>query len=99
MCLIDTGADISLMNGDLGKEIGLVIEKGEPFPVKGIDGVIIPSYIHKIEFYIDKYFCKIDAAFSERFNFPFGLIGRKDFFDLFRICFNQKENFFEIVPY
>ena len=98
-CIIDTGACISMMPAEFGLEIGLNIKRGEPFLATGVDNISIPSYIHKVEFYVEKILCKIEVAFSEKFNFPYGLLGRKDFFDMFKIHFYQIENFFELETY
>ncbi|MHB8278099.1 MAG: pepsin/retropepsin-like aspartic protease family protein [Candidatus Humimicrobiaceae bacterium] len=97
-CLIDTGAVISMMPSEFGKEFGLDIKKGEPFVVKGIDNINMPSYIHEVNFFIDKYEIKFKVAFSDGFKFPFGLLGREGFFDLFNIAFHQKDGFYEIEP-
>ncbi|MCL4378804.1 MAG: hypothetical protein M1409_10610 [Actinobacteria bacterium] len=95
-CLIDTGAVISVMRSSYGELLGLEIKKGEPFVMKGIDDINLPSYIHEIDFLIDKYKLKLRVAFSESFKFPFGLIGREGFFDYFNVDFHQKEGFYEI---
>lgn len=98
-CLIDSGAFVSHMPGELGRRIGLIIESGRHFISKGVLGISFTSYIHKIEFKIRNFNCKIDVAFSDDFNFGVGLLGREEFFDLFKIHFYQKENFFELDPY
>jgi len=98
-CIIDTGACVSMMPAELGLAIGLNIKSGEPFLATGLDNIAVSSYIHKVEFYVGKILCKIEVAFSEKFKFPFGLLGRKDFFDMFKIHFYQSENFFELETY
>jgi len=97
-CLIDTGAVISVMHSSYGEILGLEIKKGEPFVLKGIDNINIPSYIHEIDFFVDKYKFKLRVAFSENFKFPFGLLGREGFFDFFNVDFHQKEGFYELEP-
>ena len=98
-CMIDTGAYISMMPAELGVEIGLSIKKGESLLVRGLDNIAIPSYIHKVEFYVGKILCEIEVAFSKKFKFPYGLLGRRDFFDIFKIHFYQNEGFFELENY
>jgi len=97
-CLIDSGAAVSVMPAGFGEALGLEIKKGEPFIMKGIDNINIPSYIHGVNFFINKYKIKLKIAFSYSFNFPFGLLGREDFFDFFNVDFHQKEGFYEIKP-
>lgn len=98
-CMIDTGAYVSMMPAEFGVAIGLNIKRGEPLLVTGLDNITIPSYIHKVEFYVGKILCKIEVAFSEKFKFPFGLLWRKDFFDMFKIHFYQSVSFFELETY
>jgi len=98
-CMIDSGACVSMMPAELGVAIGLNIKSGEPFLATGVDNIAISSYIHKVEFYVGKILCKIEVAFSDKFNFPYGLLGRKDFFDTFNIHFYQIKNFFELETY
>ncbi len=99
-CLIDSGANYSHMHGDFGREMGLKIESGIPFPSKGIDGYAFQSYLHIINFDIGGglHHCRVEVAFSDKFIFPQGLLGRKDFFDLFKVHFYQKDGFFELEP-
>lgn len=95
-CLIDTGAVILMMPGEFGESLGLEVNRGEPFVISGIDSIAIPSYIHEVEFNINGIHCKIEVAFSYKFKFPYGLLGRKDFFDLFKLHFYQKYSYFEL---
>ncbi|MCL6087777.1 MAG: hypothetical protein M1475_05145 [Actinobacteria bacterium] len=96
-CLIDTGAVVSVMPSEFGEALGLEIKKGEPFVMKGIDNINMPSYIHEVNFFIDKYEIKLKIAFSDGFKFPFGLLGREGFFDYFEVHFYQKKGFFELI--
>lgn len=96
-CLIDTGAIISMMPGTFGEALGLKITNGEPFLISGIDNISMRSYIHKVEFKINSIKCKIEVAFSPDFKFPFGLLGRKDFFDCFELHFYQKVGYFDLI--
>lgn len=98
-CLIDSGALISHMHGEFGRRIGLNIESGRYFISKGVRGISFPTYIHTVEFKLRDFNCKIDVAFSDSYDFDVGILGREGFFDLFKIHFYQKENFFELEPY
>jgi len=97
-CLIDSGASISHMHYDLGRSLGIDIEKGQKITAKGVAGISFPSYIHKVKFNIKHYTCDIDVAFSKQFKFDVGLLGRKDFFDIFNIYFYQSKGVFELIP-
>jgi hypothetical protein len=97
-CMIDSGASISHMHADLGRFLGLDIEKGRHTSSKGVRGISFPSYVHKIKFKIESYICEIDVAFSDEFNLDVGLLGREGFFDLFNIYFFQSNDTFELSP-
>jgi hypothetical protein len=95
-CLIDSGANISHMHYKIGELLGLSIERGIKISSTGVDGISFPSYVHRIKFKVYNWNCEIDVAFGKGFNFPYGLLGRSGFFELFNIAFYQKYGFFEI---
>jgi hypothetical protein len=97
-CMIDSGASVSHMHAEMGRSLGLDIEKGDKIMAKGVAGISFPSYIHKIKFNIKHYTCNIDVAFSSDFKLDVGLLGRKDFFEIFNIYFYQSKNIFELIP-
>jgi hypothetical protein len=49
LALIDSGADKCLFNAQIGREIGLEVEKGKPETFMGIEGGRLVAYIHKIK--------------------------------------------------
>jgi hypothetical protein len=65
--LIDSGTDRCLFNAQLGREIGLEIEKGERETFSGIEGGEIVAYLHKIKrqiIGIDK-IVELEAGFTD----------------------------------
>lgn len=59
-------------------------------------GSLIPVYLHGIDVkFADKEF-KAEIGFSKHLGIGFNIIGRKDFFDNFKICFDEKNEMVEI---
>ena len=97
--LIDSGADKCLFHSALGKEIGLVIEKGEKEDFSGIEGEKITAYLHQIQLQvvgIDEK-AEIAAGFTDAKG-VFAILGQEGFFDAFRIKFEKNHNAIEINP-
>ncbi len=97
--LIDSGADRCLFHTDLGREIGLELEKGEKESFGGIEGGRIPAFLHKIQIQIVGMDKKIEvlAGFAAAPGI-FAILGQEEFFDAFRIKFEKDHNVFEITP-
>ena len=97
--LIDSGADRCLFHTDLGREIGLDLEKGEKENFSGIEGGRIPAFLHKIQIQIVGMDKKIEvlAGFSSAPG-VFAILGQEGFFDAFRIKFEKDHNVIEITP-
>ena len=87
------------MHADMGRELGLKIEEGNAVSSTGITGVAFRSYLHKIKYRVGVWDCEEEIAFSDQLGTPFGLLGRKGFFNLFKVHFNHNERIFEIEPY
>jgi len=96
--LIDSGADRCLFHTDLGREIGLELEKGEKEIFGGIEGGRIPAFRHKIQIQIVGMGEKIEvlAGFAAAPGI-FAILGQEGFFDAFRIKFEKDYNVFEIT--
>jgi len=52
MGLIDSGADISIIDRELGNELGYVIEKGKPETLIGMGGGKTEGFIHELGYLI-----------------------------------------------
>jgi len=92
--LVDSGADYCLLPADLvGEEIlGLNIKAGKKLEpgISGISGQALETYLCLVEFKVGGWKYKKEFAFAYGFKMPYGILGRKGFFDLFKkVCFNQ----------
>ena len=96
--LIDSGADFCLFHSEIGRGLGLEIEKGKPLKFFGIEGSPINAYLHLIEFQIigiDRSVI-IPVAFTESPGVV-AILGQLGFFDNFRIKFEKDHNIIEIM--
>lgn len=89
--LIDSGATISIFKADVALSLGLEIEKGREIWLGGVGGHI-KGYQHevKIEVAGKKFICPI--VFSREYLVSFNLLGRQEFFNRFKIVFEEKKN-------
>jgi hypothetical protein len=96
--LIDSGADINLINAQFAKLLGLDYKTGVKVPLKGIVNQKIEAFVHEVDF-------EIPRLTTESIKMKFGfidsstvgvLLGQEGFFDNFRVAFEKHYNFFEI---
>jgi len=89
--LIDSGATISVFGEETAENLGVKIEKGEKTILGGVGGRII-GYIHKLRLRVagKDFICPI--VFSREYLVSFNLLGREEFFQRFKIIFEEKKN-------
>lgn len=97
--LIDSGADKCLFHNEIGREIGLEVEKGMKETFSGIAGKEISAFIHKIQLQIKgiEKTIEISAGFTDAPG-VFAILGQEGFFDNFRIKFERDHDTIEITP-
>lgn len=97
--LVDSGAEQCLMHADIGRHLGLTIEKGIRTKFRGIaskrDSV---GYIHTINLLLAiNQVQKTDIIFSDELgDVGFGILGQLGFFDKFKISFDYKKGSIKI---
>lgn len=93
--LVDSGANISIFGADVAESLGIDIESGKKIYLGGVGGRIL-GYEHRIEMELADLHFSVRVVFSREFLVSFNLIGRKDVFDKFTICFNEKRKILEL---
>ena len=89
--LVDSGADMSIFDEELGEFIGLNVRSGKPHEVFGVGGKASIYYLHKIKIEVGGWEYEIEAGFMPNVAgrvMPYGLVGQKGFFDNFIIKFD-----------
>ncbi len=86
------GADICIFHADVGRAIGLDIEKGERFQMGGVTGAEQTGYIHKVTLTISNISYQTKVGFTDNMrDGAYGMVGEKGFFDRFAVKFDYAE--------
>ena len=96
--LIDSGADLTLINIEYASSLGIPLHKNNTKEFIGIGGRPIVCYLHTISIRPEHFTTpvKIPVAFIES-NAVDVLLGQEGFFDLYRIKFEKDHGVFEIT--
>ena len=87
--LVDSGADLCILDSGMKKLLGLDITGGKPYNVGGIAGQSAKYYVHTVEMEIGGWPYKIEAGFLPNVSgFNYGVVGQKGFFDIFTVKFD-----------
>ena len=99
VALVDSGADRSLFDMEVGKDIGLDIESGEVEYFGGIGGSRVEAFVHKVRLQVAEIekTVEVPIGFTKNLGVS-GILGQEGFFDAFRIKFEKDHDTFEIIP-
>lgn len=97
--LIDSGADRCIFHVDIGKRLGLDLDKSPSEYFTGIEAGRLSSKIHDVSLQIigmsDS--IKVSAGFIDSPGVS-AILGQDGFFDAFQIKFERDRNTVEIIP-
>jgi hypothetical protein len=96
--LVDTGSTDCMLHADLLKPLGLELERGTPSGIIGLSGVPeAQAYYHKVNLIIENHVVAVQAAFVSDLCIA-GILGRRGFFEEFKVFFDAAANprYFEI---
>lgn len=93
---VDSGASTSIFHADRAEILGIDYTKGKKIALTVGDGDLLEIYLHRlnVELAHDRFVAEL--GFSKQLGVGFNLLGRKSFFDRFRICFDDKRRFVEL---
>ena len=86
--LIDSGANSSLFDVSIARQLGINIEDGQRQEVTGIGGRII-AYRHIIPIRIGWIRLKLKVDFSLEYTLALNILGRDNFFREFTVTFDE----------
>lgn len=86
--IVDSGANVSLFQYEVAELLGISVTKGKKIPLSGIGGRI-QGYLHSIPITVAGYTFRCQVCFSKELHVPLNLLGRTDFFERFRITFEE----------
>ena len=88
--LIDSGATVSIFKIDVAEYLGVEIEKGEEIVMSGVGGWI-KGYVHKLTLEVAGQKLTCPVVFSREYLVSFNILGRKSFFEKFKITFDESQ--------
>ena len=94
---VDSGASYSVFQPDIAKTLAIDLKAGKKTKLTVGNGDKIVVYLHKINVKILDFAFTATIGFSPDLGIDTNLIGQKDFFEKFKICFNSKDKFLEIT--
>lgn len=98
--LVDSGADMNIMNAEIADLLGLDLKSGRIGEVRGVTGKPEPYYTHDVTLIIGGHKTLVPISFAEKVGQDgYGIIGQKGFFDLYKVKFDYRKEEVEIVPY
>ena len=89
--LVDSGADFSLFNAEIGEAIGIDVKSGELKTIFGVGGKTSLYYLHTIIIEVGDKDYEIEAGFMPDVAgriMPYGLVGQRGFFENFIVRFD-----------
>jgi predicted aspartyl protease len=97
--LIDSGADISILNAEIADMLGVDMKSGRPGMFVGVTGVPEQSYIHKVTIVVGGNASTIEVMFAEKVGQDgYGVLGQRGFFENFKVKFDYRKEQLEITP-
>jgi hypothetical protein len=89
--LVDSGADMCLFDAEIGKLIGIDIERGKKREVFGVGGKASFYFLCPVQIEVGGWTYEIEAGFMPEVSgrvMPYGLVGQRGFFDNFIVKFD-----------
>lgn len=97
--LIDSGADYCIFNAEIGEAIGIDIKSGKTLEFEGVTGEKEMAYFHKVILFIGGWEKECYCGFSYNLKkMPYGILGQKGFFDLFKVSMDYEKEQIELKP-
>ena len=96
---VDSGASTSIFLADFASCLGIDYTKGRITYVMVGDGSFIPVYLHRVPVKLGRYSFSATIGFSSHLGADFNLLGQKDIFDRFKVCFDKSKKTISFYPY
>jgi len=92
LALVDSGADKSLFNAEIARELGINLSGADEEDFNGIEGGKLPAKVKEVYIQVigDNEIFSIPVGFIENLGF-LGILGQQGFFDKFFVTFNRRK--------
>jgi hypothetical protein len=87
---VDSETTYSMINYNESRRLGINPREGEKKYVKVGDGSYIVAYLVELPVKVEDVEFEAVIGFSEGLRIGFNIMGRKDFFEKFKVCFNDR---------
>ena len=94
---VDSGAGYSVFHESVIEILGLELEEGHKEYVAVGDGSLIPVYMHRIVVQLALEEFEAMIGFSKHLGIGFNIIGRRDIFERFKVCFMENARVVEFI--
>jgi hypothetical protein len=98
-CVIDSGADTTLLHSDFAEILGININTGVPELFRGFAAEPITGYTHTVSIHLEddanEFFVPCSFVPKLKMN---GILGQIGFFDNYKVTFEKYNKTFEITP-
>lgn len=95
---VDSGATVSIFHANRAQILGVSHRAGRPLHLTVGDGGLLEVFLLRIPVRVAGEQFMADLGFSEQLGVGFNLLGRRSFFDRFRVCFDDRRRFLELSP-
>jgi len=99
LCLIDSGAEYCVLDAEIGRSLGLVIEEGQQVSLSGVQDPRFTAYLHEIAYRLGERSYLATVAFVDNAQMGYGILGRNGFFDYFKVYFDHRGRKVTLDPY
>jgi hypothetical protein len=97
LAYVDSGAAYSLFSFEMAVSLGLPIDRSQFITMIVGDGNHIPVHLLKVPVRLASKEFEATIGFSKKLGVGFNLLGRKDFFEKFTVCFSDKNQLFSLT--
>lgn len=94
---VDSGASFSIFGADRAEILGIDYTKGERILLTVGDGDRLEVYLCRLRVELANKVFSARIGFSEQLGIGFNLLGRKSFFDHFRVCFDDLHKYVDLT--
>jgi hypothetical protein len=97
LALVDSGADLCVAPGSIGKALGIDVPCGVPRTFDGVFGPPVTGFTHCVVLDVGGYGITAKMTFFES-KTNYLVLGQYGFFDSFKVLFDCSKQIFEIEP-